>query len=295
MRAPAGRSLFQRLVQLLFHGKGVKLARLTRCSHVVAMFPNPEAILVRRSDPDRYFAALFAPVPARDTLFTLYAFNHELARAREVTHEPGLALIRLHWWREVVEGDPKPHEVATPLRQALAEGRLLASDLLAMIDAREVEAEPEVTTIEDWRNWLLKGAGSLAVAAGRTLGAPQSELFRLRQLGAGYAVAGLLRSAAFLASQNRCLLPTEMLDAFKVTRSQAIAEPAGQRLAGVHQALAFIGRALLGVPRRCDTAWIAAALPAVLGRRDLARPPLGGARPVTDKMAMTWAAIRRSA
>jgi len=259
------------------------------------MFPNPEAMLVRRNDPDRYFAALFAPVPARDTLFTLYAFNHELARAREVTQEPGLALIRLQWWREVVQGDPKPHEVATPLRQALAEGRLLAADLLAMIEARETEAESEITSTEAWRDWLLQGAGSLAVAAGRTLGAPPGELIRLRQLGAGYGVAGILRSAAFLAAQDRCLLPTEMLAAFKVTRDQAIAEPGAQCLAGVHQALAFIGRALLGVPRRCDTSWISAALPAVLGRRDLARPPLGGARPVTDKMAMTLAAIRRSA
>jgi phytoene synthase len=259
------------------------------------MFPNPEAMLVRRYDPDRYFAALFAPVPARDTLFTLYAFNHELARAREVTHEPGLALIRLQWWREVVEGEPRPHEVATPLREAVAEGRLFPADLLAMIDARELEAEPEITSIEAWRDWLLQGAGSLAVAAGRTLGAPPAELERLRQLGAGYAVAGILRSAAFLAARNRCLLPSEMLTAFKLTREEAMAEPNAQRLAGVHQALAFIGRALLGVPRRCDTSWIAAALPAVLGRRDLARPPLGGARPVTDKMAMTWAAIRRSA
>jgi hypothetical protein len=86
-----------------------------------------------------------------------------------------------------------------------------------------------------------------------------------------------------------------MLAAFHITREEAIAQPGEARLAGVHQALAFIGRALLGVPRRCDTGWIAAALPAVLARRDLAREPLGGARPVTDKMAMTWAAIRRSA
>ena len=35
---------------------------------------------------------------------TLYAFNHELARAREAVSEPPLALIRLQWWREVVEG-----------------------------------------------------------------------------------------------------------------------------------------------------------------------------------------------
>ena len=63
------------------------------------------AALVRRHDPDRFLTALFAPPDRRDALLTLYAFNHELARAREVASEPPLALIRLQWWREVVEGE----------------------------------------------------------------------------------------------------------------------------------------------------------------------------------------------
>ena len=42
------------------------------------------AALVRRHDPDRFLTALFAPPEKRDALLTLYAFNHELARAREV-------------------------------------------------------------------------------------------------------------------------------------------------------------------------------------------------------------------
>ena len=80
------------------------------------------AALVRRHDPDRFLTALFAPPDRRDALLTLYAFNHELARAREVASEPPLALIRLQWWREVVEGEPKRHEVATPLSEAIAAG-----------------------------------------------------------------------------------------------------------------------------------------------------------------------------
>ena len=80
------------------------------------------AALVRRHDPDRFLTALFAPADKRDTLLTLYAFNHELARAREVVSEPPLALIRLHWWREVVEGAQRRHEVAEPLSAALTAG-----------------------------------------------------------------------------------------------------------------------------------------------------------------------------
>ena len=97
------------------------------------------AALVRRHDPDRFLTALFAPQAKRDALLTLYAFNHELARAREVASEPTLALIRLQWWREVVEGTRRRHEVAEPLTAALEEGALDRGDLLALTEAREIE------------------------------------------------------------------------------------------------------------------------------------------------------------
>ena len=72
------------------------------------------------------------------------ADNHELARAREVVSEPPLALIRLQWWREVVEGAYRRHQVAEPLAAAIEAGALDREPLLAMIDAREVEVEPAI-------------------------------------------------------------------------------------------------------------------------------------------------------
>src|SRR5438105_1963082 len=105
---------------------------------------SPLGALVRRHDPDRFLTALFAPQDRRELLFLLYAFNHELARAREVVSEPMLALIRLQWWREVVQGERRRHEVAGPLGEALDAGRLDPEDLQAMIDGRELETEPAV-------------------------------------------------------------------------------------------------------------------------------------------------------
>src|SRR5579859_2497108 len=98
---------------------------------------SPAGDLVRCHDPDRFLTALFAPAERRETLFLLYAFNHELARAREVASEPTLALIRLQWWREVVEGARRRHEVAGPLGEALDARRLDKDDLLAMVEGRE--------------------------------------------------------------------------------------------------------------------------------------------------------------
>ena len=152
------------------------------------------AALVRRHDPDRFLTALFAPPEKRDALLTLYAFNHELARAREAVSEPPLALIRLQWWREVVEGAHRRHEVAAPLLAAIDAGALDRGDLLRLIDAREAEAEPAFEDVADWRDYVFASAGGVAVAAGRLLGAPDPEV--LRPLGAAYGIAGLLRSVA---------------------------------------------------------------------------------------------------
>ena len=53
------------------------------------------AELVERGDPDRFLATMAAPVALRATLFPLYAFNVEIARAPWVTQEPMIAEMRL--------------------------------------------------------------------------------------------------------------------------------------------------------------------------------------------------------
>src|ERR1700720_1226840 len=85
---------------------------------------SPVAALVRRHDRDRYQTALFAPAGRREALLALYAFNYEIARVRESVTEPMLGLIRLQWWREVLDAayagaPPRQHPVVLPLAAAI--------------------------------------------------------------------------------------------------------------------------------------------------------------------------------
>ena len=130
---------------------------------------SPLGEIVRRHDPDRYFTALFAPAGRREALFALYAFNQELARARETVREPFAAMIRLQWWRDVVEGTRSRsqvgrHEVAGRLGEALDAGWLLASDLLGMVEAREAEAEG-IETLEAFEAYALGAAGGVTAGS----------------------------------------------------------------------------------------------------------------------------------
>ncbi len=217
------------------------------------------AEFVRRCDPDRYFCTLFAPANAREAVMTLYAFNHELARAGEAGREPGLALIRLQWWREVVDGARRRHEVAAPLGALLDAGVLPAAHLASMVEAREdalAEDAPDPVAL------MRRGPGALAAAAGAVLGASPAEQAALGELGAACGLAGVLRNAAVAPGQGGWRVGADRRTALD----------------------------MLGVRRRWRRAIVAAALPGVLARRDLARREHVPARGLADRLAVVQAA-----
>jgi phytoene synthase len=218
---------------------------------------------LRRADPDRFFCTLFAPAGKREVLALLYLFNNELARAREVASEPLLALIRLNWWREVVSGQPKHHEIATPLGQALDAGLLPRQALRDLISAREIEAEPEIPDFAAFIEYARSTAGRLARIAGNFLGADSDAV---EDLGTAYGIAGILRAAPFLAKQGRSLLPADG------TPPDAI--------------IAAAEKLLHAKPPRIA---LAAALPAVFARRDLGKP--FAPRGLGDRLAVLRAAV----
>jgi len=261
---------------------------------------SPVAALVRQHDPDRFLACLFAPPERREAAFVACAFHHELARAREVVSHPTLALIRLQWWREVVEGARRRHEVAQPLGDMLDSGQLHAGDLLEMIAGREAEAWDSIPDVAAWRDYLLRAFGGVAVAMGRALGAGAQDVQRLRLLGAGYGATGVLLGVAGLAGQGRCLLPQDVLAAHGLTPEDVIHDPRQAQPAIAD--LAGIAGELLASPQRqsasgaagrgtgaFDRAIVAASLPAVLARRDLQRQ--ARVRGFGDKFALIWAGV----
>ncbi|WP_149535653.1 squalene/phytoene synthase family protein [Siccirubricoccus phaeus] len=266
---------------------------------------SPIAEFARRHDPDRFLCTLFAPPARREALFALIAFNHELARAREAARTPLIALMRLQWWREAVEQaaegrPPRRHEVAGPLHAAIAEGAFAAEELLAMVEAREVEAEEAPPDEAGFAAYLRGTAGGVAVAAGRCLGTPAALLPALQTAGAAYGLAGVLRSTALLAGQGRCLLPQEALAEAGLDAAAVRAAPDSAAVRGAVARLAAAGLARLPAVaaelRALPQGAVAAALPLVLARRDLrrlaaGRPGLAG-RGFGDRVAVAWAGMR---
>ncbi len=251
----------------------------------------------RQHDPDRFLCALFAPPVAREALFVLIAFHHELARAREAASNPVAALIRLQWWRDAVQeavagAPPRRHEVAAPLHAAIAARQLPADALLAIVEAREAEAHEDGFATEAHFVAYLRGtAGGWSAAAGLALGATAEQAEVLRALGAAYGLAGVLRSVEAHAAQGRCLLPADRLARAGLGPEAVVAAPASAGPLRAEMAAEGL-TALAGARRDVPRDLIAAALPAVLAARDLARiaagRPVPAPRGLGDRLAVMW-------
>ncbi len=163
------------------------------------------AQLVHRADPDRFMAAMAAPVPARAVLFPIYALNVEVARAPWVTQEPMIAEMRLQWWRdalqEIAQGPTvRRHEVVTPLSRVLSPHLASAMDEYVAVRRWDIYKD-SFEDEEHFDTYIDQSAGTLMVASAQALGAADEAV--LRDFGYGVGVANWFRAIPELEARGR--------------------------------------------------------------------------------------------
>lgn len=219
------------------------------------------AALLRRHDRDRYLLSLFVPTAARPSVQAIYAFNYEIARVRETVSEPVLGQIRLQWWRDGIaaayEGAVvRRHEVLTPLAAAIRRGKLSRPYFERLIDAREADLAEPLATVSALEAYAGDSAAPLQCLVLEALDAAAPATNQAAGDAAiAYALAGLLRTAAFRARSPRLALPPAL----------TAAAPAVGAAARLHLDAARARR------RELTRAALPALLPAVLAAVDLAR------------------------
>jgi phytoene synthase len=166
------------------------------------------ALLVRGQAPDRYLATLFAPAAAREALFALYAFEHEIGKVRHVVSEPMAGLIRLQWWRDTLAAaQPPAHPVAQALHEALAAAPPVRARLEAAIDGREHELEgTSPADLAALEQHLEETSGSITLAALEVLDAADAGAVAAK-IGLTIGLAETLRRLPEDVGRGRSLLP----------------------------------------------------------------------------------------
>ena len=200
--------------------------------------------LIARVDPDRWLASRFIADPAaRADVVALYAFDHELWRARARASNPLIAEIRLTWWREALDEifevrAVRRHPTAEALAAAVRARGLPRAPLEAMIDGQIEALDAAAPSSADALAWADAVEGSAARLAAMILD-PAAPAEAAAPAGRAWGLALLLRRG--LATR------------------EALAAPLAEALAA-----ARAGAGSLGV------AALPAALPARLARFDLA-------------------------
>lgn len=253
---------------------------------------------VRRHDRDRFVTALTAPSARRESLFALYAFNHELATIGARVREPLLGEMRLQWWREAVArlaaGGDLAHPVARGLAAALAAHRLSVSHLERLIDARATDLNrgplAERSVLFAYAEGTAAPLVALALEVLEVRG--EAALAAARSAGTAWALTGILRAVPFHAAEGRIVLPADLLAEHDVDGDDLLAGRPGPRLAEIAELVAGLALTEIAAARRLAPDLPKQAAPALLvtalAEAYLAR--LRGAR--HDLMDTSWSAVR---
>lgn len=202
--------------------------------------------LVREADRDRYLSILFAPEGRRGALASLYAFNAETARIRELAHEPLPGEIRLQWWRDALAmpvhaktGNP----VADALRATIAACDLPPAAFERLLDARIFDLYddpmPDRAALETWCGETVSTVIQLAAMILSREHAPAAADMA-GHAGCAQAIAGLLLNLPQHCARGQCYVPADILAAAGTSRPELLDGDAVARNAV--QAMAALGR-----------------------------------------------------
>lgn len=183
---------------------------------------------VREADPDRYLATLYAPAEKRAALFSLYAFNAEIAGVRDRIREALPGEVRLQWWREVIEGGRAAdgHPIAEALLETIAQNRLPRAAFDNYLEARMFDLfDDPMPTRGDLEGYCGETASALIQLASLVLDpdAASAQADLAGHAGCAQAITGLLRLLPLHRARGQCYVPRDLLAAAGTTPEEFLA------------------------------------------------------------------------
>ncbi|MCZ8544799.1 phytoene/squalene synthase family protein [Mesorhizobium qingshengii] len=237
---------------------------------------------VRAADHDRYLTALYAPAGRRDALFSLYAFNAEIAGIRDRIHEPLPGEVRLQWWRDVIAAGGEAgagHPVADSLNATIAAFKLPKPAFDNMLEARIFDLyDDPIPSRTDLEGYCGETAAALIQLAAMVLDPVEAPRFAelAGRAGCAQAITGLLLLLPLHRKRGQCFVPVDILAAAGSSPEEFVAGDGGP---GAKRAVA----AMIALARDHLSAFEqgASALPASLRQAFL---PLALSRAYLTKM-----------
>jgi len=211
---------------------------------------------LREADRERYLSVLFAPADKRDALATLFLFNAETVRLRDLVSEPLPGEIRLQWWRDVIAGDRADEARQNPLAAALLDV-IAANDLPPsafdnLLEARIFDLyDDPMSSRTDLEGYLGETVSMLIQMACQILNGGQtpSTVDAAGHAGVAYGIATLIRQMPLHRARGQIYLPADLLDAAGTDAGHWLADEDDPAFANAAGAFVALGREHLAKAR----------------------------------------------
>ncbi len=226
---------------------------------------------VRAADHDRYISALYAPEDKREALFSLYAFNAEIAGVRDRIREALPGEVRLQWWRDVIAAeDPEAgagHPVAQALLKTIAAYNLPTTAFENYIEARIFDLyDDPMPSRTDLEGYCGETASTILQLSSLVLDPGEAPRFAelAGHAGCAQAIAGLLLLLPLHRARGQCYIPADILAAAGTTAEEFVAGDDGPAAGRAVEAMVALGREHLAIFEREAPALPASLRPAFL-------------------------------
>ncbi len=205
-----------------------------------------------------YYSFRFLPPEQRSAITALYAFCREVDDVVDEVRDPGVARVKLGWWRTEVaatfEGRAH-HPVGLALAPAVAAFKLPQEHFQTVIDGMAMDLErsryPDFATLEHYCHCV---AGVVGLLSAEIFGySDPATRDYAPNLGVAFQLTNIIRDVGEDARRGRIYLPEDELSRFGVEPKDLLARrvSAGFTALMAHQvdrARAFYARALAALP-----------------------------------------------
>ena len=179
--------------------------------------------VVREGDADRYVSTSFASADRRPGLLSLYAFNLETARIKDLVSQPLPGEIRLQWWRDRIEagaasdGDEgQGSPVASALIRTIRSHDLPVDVFVRFLDARIFDLyEDPMPSREDFETYAGETTSTLIMLAAMVLDRAKAGAVAdlAGHAGVVQAITGTLRSLDRDRARHKVFIPGDIIRA----------------------------------------------------------------------------------
>ncbi len=250
-----------------------------------------------RSGSSFYYSFRFLPPERRRAIIALYAFCREVDDVVDEVTDPGVARLKLAWWRSeiaAVFGGAPRHPVALALAPGVAAFKLRQEYLLAVIDGMTMDLDRnrylDFAALERYCHCV---AGVVGLMSAEIFGyvEPVTRGYA-RDLGVAFQLTNIIRDVGEDARRGRIYLPQDELqdhgvaaaDIFQHRVTPAFAALMTQQVA---RARAFYARALAALPSADRSAQRPGLIMAAIYQALLRRIERDGFRVLDHRIALT--------